>query len=366
MNTPTQHRTEWFRLPIIGLVAFGMLMGLWAALQRIGWALPTPNVTLSRVHGPLMISGVLGTLISLERAVALSSLASVKHHWSYLVPALNGIGGMLLVLSGASVPAKVLLGLGSAGLLLIVMVMLRRQFALYTVVMTLGAGFLLVGNGMWLSGQPIYQVVHWWLGFLILTIVSERLELSRVTRLSTRSQQLFVLAAGVFVTGILLTTYDLDSGVRVAGAGELALAGWLLHYDLARHTVLRQGQTRFIAICLLIGYVWLGMGGLMGIAYGAVYAGFQYDALLHSILLGFVISMIFGHAPIILPALTGREIHFTRFFYSYLFLLHFSLALRVISDISSWTAGRIWGGLLNVVAIMMFLITTVYSLTRKA
>lgn len=349
------------RFPIIALVALAALMGLWGATQRIGWGLPNLNANLVGAHGPLMIGGVLGTVISLERAVALSALANAKRHWSYLVPALSGIGGLLLVLSGASIPAKALLMFGSAGLLVIVLVMLRRQFALYTVVMTLGALFLVIGNVIWLSGQPIYQSVHWWIGFLVLTIISERLELSRITRLSQRSQQLFLLATGVLIAGVVLTLFDLNAGVRLAGAGNLALAGWLLRYDLARRTVRQKGLTRFIAVCLLIGYVWLGVGGLMGIAFGAVYAGLQYDALLHSILIGFVVSMIFGHAPIIFPALSGREIRYASFFYVYLALLHFSLVLRLAGDLGGWLSGRMWGGLFNVAAVLLFMITTAYS-----
>jgi hypothetical protein len=52
--------------------------------------------------------------------------------------------------------------------------------------------------------------------------------------------------------------------------------------------------------------------------------------------------MIFGHAPIIFPALTGRAVRFSRFFYVYLFLLHLSLLLRQIGDLSSWSSGRMW------------------------
>jgi hypothetical protein len=86
-----------------------------------------------------------------------------------------------------------------------------------------------------------------------LTIVSERLELSRVTLVSSRRQRLFVTAVGIFLAGIALTVFDLNTGVRLAGIGELALAGWLLSYDLTRQTIRREGLTRFIAFCLLIG-----------------------------------------------------------------------------------------------------------------
>ena len=34
----------------------------------------------------------------------------------------------------------------------------------------------------------------------------------------------------------------------------------------------------------------------------------MHDALLHAPFLGFVMAMIFGHAPVVFPALTGRPL----------------------------------------------------------
>lgn len=42
-------------------------------------------------------------------------------------------------------------------------------------------------------------------------------------------------------------------------------------------------------------------------------------------------------------------------FYSHLALLHLSLALRVVGDLAAWWPGRLCGGLLNVVAVLLFL-----------
>ena len=43
----------------------------------------------------------------------------------------------------------------------------------------------------------------------------------------------------------------------------LVLAVWLFRYDIARRTVLQSGLTRFIALCLLAGYGWLAVGGVL-------------------------------------------------------------------------------------------------------
>lgn len=331
----------------------GVLLGLWAALQRLGWSMPTISAPLVGIHGSLMIA-VMGALVSLERATALAALDR-RHSWAYLAPVATALGAVTLIITGATPLALGLITLGSGGMALIFVVILRRHLALYTLTMALAAACWLVGNALWLSGQPVYALVHLWIGFLVLTIVGERLELSRVRRLTRRSQQLFAGAVLLFLIGLVTSVFTLDAGARVTGLGEVALALWLLRYDIARRTVRGTGVTRYIAACLLIGYGWLAVGGALGIAFGATYAGFNYDAFLHAILLGFVMSMVFGHAPIIIPALTGKTIPFARGFYLPLATLHVMLLVRVLSDLAAWNMGRMVGGLFNVIAVLLFL-----------
>jgi hypothetical protein len=71
--------------------------------------------------------------------------------------------------------------------------------------------------------------------------------------------------------------------------------------------------------------------------------------------LGFVFGMIFGHAPIILPAVLGIPLAYRPTFYVPLLLLEASVALRVTGGLLGHFAARQWGGLLNVVAILTFL-----------
>ena len=90
--------------------------------------------------------------------------------------------------------------------------------------------------------------------------------------------------------------------------------------------------------------------------------GFSYDAVLHSLFLGFVFSMIFGHAPVIFPAILGTLLTYHPRFYIHLSLLHLTLILRVGSDLIGSVSGQKWAGLLNVLVILMFLVNTVYSI----
>lgn len=348
-----------FRLLIMALGGLALLLALWAGLFRIGWNLPMPNA-LPAIHGPLMVSGFLGTLISLERAVALGS------KWAYLVPTLSGTGVLALMTDAPGSLGTILMTLGSVGLVFLLVLIFYRHLALYAIVTVIGGSCWLIGNGFWLSGLPFYRVVPWWIGFLVLTIVGERLEISRVLQISKMSRVAFVIAASVFIIGALLATKTFSVGVRVAGAGMIGLALWLLRNDMARRTIYRAGLSRFMALSLILGYIWLGMSGILGLLFGGITAGFYYDAILHSIFVGFVFSMIFAHAPIIFPMLMDlpNSLPFQPAFYAHLTLLHLSLVLRIMGDLLQWPIGRQLGGLFNAFAIILFLGNMVY-LTKK-
>lgn len=349
---------ERLRYPLMGLAMVALLAALWAGLVRLGWNWPPLQQGLPLAHGPLMVSGFLGTLIGLERAVAL------RERWTYLSPALSGLGGLALVLGVGGEAAPLLITLGSLVFVVVSIAIVRRQPAMYTLAMASGALAWLTGNLLWASGWPVFHIVLWWAGFLILTIAGERLELGRVARLSQGVRLAFLAAAGLFLAGLVLLLPAYSPGTRLAGAGMLALVAWLLRYDIARRTVRRPGLPRFAAVCLLSGYLWLGLAGAGSLIYGGVPAGPYYDALLHAIFLGFVFSMIFGHAPIIFPAVLGIPVTFHRFLYAPLVLLHASLLVRVGADLLVLMEPRRWAGLLNGVALLLFIASMAYSVWR--
>lgn len=351
------------RFPLMALGLVALLAALWAGLIRLGWGLPLFQPTLPMTHGPLMVCAFLGTVIGVERAVALG------RPWTYLGPLLTGLGGLALIAGLPGPVGPLLITLGSLMLVVVFALILRLQLAPFTVTMALGALLWLAGNMLWLLGWPVYNIVMGWMGFLILTIAGERLELNRVLRLSDQVQRLFQFAVGFFLAGLFLLsiagTFTFDLGMRLASIGLVALAVWLLRYDIARYTVRKTGLTRFIAVCLLTGYIWLGVAGLLGLVYGGVIAGMAYDAILHAVFVGFVMSMIFGHAPIIFPAVLGKPMHFSWLFYTHLILLHLSLLLRVLGDVVVWLPARQWGGLLNVIAILLFVANTVRAVHQS-
>ena len=347
-----------FKYPLMVVAIAMLLLAAWGGLQRMGWALPQIEPGLILAHGPLMVSGFFGTLIALERAVALRKL------WTYLPPTASALGGLLLVFGVGKPLAGSLFVLASVGLLAVFGLIVRRHPAVYTWTMALGAAAWLVGNLLWWAGWPVFQLVLWWAAFLILTIAGERLELGRMQRWSGFVLRLFVLATGLFLVGLVIALILHDLGVRIAALGLLGLAVWLLRYDIARRTINREGLPRFAAICLLSGYVWLAFAAGIGL-YAGTTGGYLYDALLHAIFLGFVFSMILGHAPIIFPAVLGLPIQFSRLSYAPLGLLHFSLFLRVLGDLLHFNLLRRWGGMFNGITILLFLIVTILVILRS-
>ena len=147
------------------------------------------------------------------------------------------------------------------------------------------------------------------------------------------------------------------AGIWVTGAGLLAPAAWLSRYDTARRTIRGHGVTRYMAVALLTGYAWLAVAGALWAGIGQMPDGAAYDAELHAIFLGLVMSMVFAHAPVIVPSVLGRPLPYRRVLYVPLVLLDASLVVRLVGgDWAGSTDAWQWGGSLNETAILLFLI----------
>ncbi len=361
MMTRLSHLT---RLSLLIMSLSFLLLALWTGLVRLGWDTTWLQSRLTLDHGPFMVCGFLGTLICLERSIALG------RWWGYVAPFMAGIGSLELALGLPARPGMLLITLGGLALIFIFVFIILKQPTLFTLTMGLGAGSWTIGNALWLIGRSVPQMAHWWIGFLVLTIVGERLELNRFLAPSRYTKPAFCVGLGLFLAGLIGTSVVPVQGNWISGIGMVALALWLARYDVARFTVQRKGLPRYIALCLFGGYVWLGIGGLirlftvrLEIAGSPVY--FVYDATLHSIFLGFVFSMIFAHAPIIFPAVAGRPMAFRRVFYCHVVVLHISLILRIAGDLTGSSSAYRCGGLLGGIALLMFLADSLYGMASS-
>jgi hypothetical protein len=345
-----------YRLPLLALGFAGLVVGIGAGLARLGWSVPAPAVAVASMHGPLMIGAFLGVVIALERAVA------IARPWAYGGPLLAGVGGLAIVAGAPSAGAWLLVG-GSAILLAASLDILHRQRALFTFTLALGAACWVAGNALWATGASPPAVAAWWLAFPVLTIAGERLELSRFMPPSRHATRAFAAILAALVVGVAWSTRD--GNARLLGFALLLLAAWLFRQDIARRTVRGKGLTRYIAVCLLSGYVWLAMAAVAILADGALAPGSAvYDAAIHAIAVGFVFSMILGHAPIIVPAVLRVQLPYHAVFYAPLAFLHASLVVRIAgAALGSFDVVRT-GGLLNAVAIAAFIVVAATAVAR--
>ncbi|WP_301174434.1 hypothetical protein [Actinomadura geliboluensis] len=334
------------RLPLLAGALLSLIAGLWGALTLLDVGVPLPRTAFAQQHGPLMALGFLGTLISLERAVALG------RPWAYASPALAGLGA-LTTAAGFAAPGRVLLTAAGGWLVAVYIAVLGRRTGRDLAVQTAGAVAWYAAGLLWIGGRGVGDIVPWLAAFLVLTIAGERLELARVAFLGRRASDGLVATAALIGAGAAVSVWWAEPGWRLTGLGMAALAGWLAVHDIARRTVRGTGLPRFAAACLLAGYAWLAAAGTIWLIAGRPGGG-AYDAALHAVFLGFVMSMVFGHAPVILPAVLRIRLPYHPVLYAPLVLLHASLLLRVGGDLAGSSVARTAGGVLGEVSLLLF------------
>jgi hypothetical protein len=343
------------RLPVLALGGACLLLGLTGGLARLGAGTPSPQ-SAAAGHGVLMTLGFLGTLISLERAVAL------RHGWGYLAPVLSGSGGIAYV-AGAPAPVPALF-FAAAGAWLIgaYLVMWQVQPTMHIAIQALGAVAWWAAAVAWLTGSDLPGIVPWLAAYIVLTISGERLELARVALQGSGHKPGVILWSALVLGGPALTVLRPEAGGRLFGIGLLVLSAWLVRYDVARRTVRTSGLTQYMAVCLLAGYVWLAVAGVLWTADGQIAAGHGYDAAVHAVFFGYAMSMVLGHAPVILPAVLRVRLPHHRRDYAILLLLHVSFALRIVGgDLAGLDPARVLGGALGVVTLLAFVANAISS-----
>lgn len=346
------------RVALLAPAGIALLAGLDAALILLEVPAPVRVDRLPEVHGMLMVLGFVGTLIALERAVALRRPAG------FVAPALLGLGALVLVSPAPLMVGRGLLVAGAAALVGLYVPLWRRQRDDAVLVQALGAVLALGAAVLWLGGATVPALAPWLVGFVVLTIAGERLELARIAMGASAGGTLVLLASGL-LTGVVAALLWPQPGTALLGAALLALTGWLAAHDVARRTIHTTGLTRYMAGCMLAGYCWLGVTGAVWLLGGPALEGVRYDAVLHAVFLGFTLSMIMAHAPVILPAVLRRPLPYHPALIVPAILLHASLTLRLWAGDALGSHGAwVTGGVLNIVAVLSFLAVAVVLTVR--
>ncbi len=342
----------WVRRSLLLVAAATAVTALLGGIARLGVALGWgPSVAVQ--HGPLLVVGVFGTVISLERAVALTKT------WAFAAPALSALGAVSMM---AGVSFAPWLSVASCVVVVLVnAVIIRRQAAAFTWLMLLGSLALLGGTVWWARGAAVFEVVPAWMAFFVLTIVAERLELSRLAPTPRWASSVLVGVSILCAASALVQPWWPAVATPAFGGSLVLLGVWQLSFDLARRTVRLPGLPRFTALGVLVGAAWLTFAGALNLLAGRPPAGPLADAALHGVFVGYVLSMVFAHAPIILPAVARVAVPFHVVLYVPLTVLHVGLALRIGGDLTSHAVLRQAGGVLNVFALLLFGATVVVA-----
>jgi hypothetical protein len=354
------------RRPFVGRMVFFvpgglcLLAGLDAALMLLGVRAPVRADRLPDVHGMLLVFGFVGTVISLERSVALARRPG------FVAPGLLGAGGLLLVSPAPLAVGQWVLLAGAAAMVGVYVPLWRRQQDDAVLVQAFGA---VLGTGalaLWLGGVPVAHLLPWLAGFVVLTIAGERLELARIAMGPGAGTRMLLLTTGL-VAGVVASLLWPGVGHPLLGLALLTMTGWLAGHDVARVTIRSTGLTRFMAASMIAGYVWLAVAGVTWAVGGPAYDGPAYDVVIHSVFLGFTISMIMAHAPVILPAVLRRPLPYHPALLVPAALLQASLVLRLwIGDGHEVGWALRTGGVLNVIALLGFVAVAIWSASRNS
>lgn len=333
-----------------------MLLGLNAGLLLLGVRAPLNLGEAATSHGVIMTLGFVGALVSLERAVANGAW------WAFAAPVLLALGAIAGVVPVVLDPApRILIMIGTVLALGMYWPLWRRNYDPSVAVQALGAA-LAVGAGMqWLAGSSAAVITPWLTSYLILTIAGERMELSRliIRMKGVKARDTEALAVCIALALAVCFAGIAPWGTALFGLALLVVAVRFAIRDVARYTVKSTGLPRFSAACMLAGYAWLAVAGLLWGHFA--FMGGSYDAAVHAITLGFVMSMILAHASIILPAVLRRPLPYTPWFWLVFALFQVGLAVRIVGNVGALPQAYRIGGIVTVVAMLAFFATAIAS-----
>ena len=314
------------RVPLAVLALLALITAGWAGLARLGVLAGAPDPAVVH-HGALMISGFAGTLLGLERSIVL------QRRWGIVAPVGSALGAAAVVV-GAPAQLSGALALGGAIAFVAVAVAGGPVSPLWSRgVMSMGAIAWVAGAFLWASGAASFRLVPWWTVFLVLVIAGERIDLSRSLRPGPVGGAILGAAAVTMAAAAILTALDLAIGLRILGAALAVLALWLVAHERPIDHMRAHGLRRYVAIATTLAYAWLIVGAYFLISFDGIPAGWRYDAMVHAVFVGMVMTTIFGHLALVVPAVLGMAATFRTMMYAPLVMLEASVLLRVTGDV---------------------------------
>ncbi|MGB9697569.1 MAG: hypothetical protein ACP5P3_09975 [Ignavibacteria bacterium] len=337
---------------LIPFIILSLLVGIYSGWLRTG--LQFYYIPGLAEHGAIMVGSFLTTVIILERII------TFRKKIILLLPLINAFSLIFFLVNQYKI-GYILLIIGALGLTIIMIYFTFKFKELHNYLLSIGALCLLVGNLFLLLLGKYPPATIWWIAFFLFTIVAERLELTRylpVTKVQKNFLTIFLL---IFIVGMFIKFHLY--GKYISSLSLVLTAGWLLKFDIATKNIRKDGIFKYTGILLFTSYVWLIVtAGIFLIESNSMLV---YEAGLHSFFLGFVFSMIFAHAPIILPGIIGKNAKvFKPILYLWFYILQGSLLVRIVGDLVGSYETRQITSIFNGVAILGFFVS-VFIIVRN-
>lgn len=224
------------------------------------------------------------------------------------------------------------------------------------------AGSAVLASFLW-PRTDVATALPWLVGFIVLTIAAERVELARL-EIRHGSGVLVGLTGAYLLTGAAALLWP-RVGTRALALTLLTMTAWLALSDVARRTIRLSGQARFSAAALLTAYLWLAVAALTWLAAGPLVTSDAYDTVVHGVFLGFAMSMVLAHAPVILPAVIRRPLPYRPIFWLPFLVLHVGLAVRLLLG-HGLPSEPVWqaGAVVTLVALVLLPVVLVAAVVR--
>lgn len=348
------------RALFLAFAGISLLLGLGAGLSLLGLIVPRPFEARAIEHGPLMVFGFVAGAIVMERTVA------TKTWWAWAAPACHTAGVIFLIAGAPRQVTAATFCLSFLTLAACYFLIYRRQPTLEVVIQASGTIGIICAVVQWAIAGDFEPAMPLAAVFVLATIIGERVELARLKISQSNADVTLTALVLALMAASLACMAAPDLGLAIMGALFLIIAGVAVRVDAAVNLVRSRGLPRFSAACMLAAYGWLAVTGILWIASGVLPGELVYDAAVHAVFIGFTLSMIFAHAPVILPAVIHRALPYHSALYVPVLAVHLGLIVRIVSDTQSFIPGHQVGGVINVVGILGFFITAVILAVRAA
>jgi hypothetical protein len=95
---------------------------------------------------------------------------------------------------------------------------------------------------------------------------------------------------------------------------------------------------------------------------GPVFSGYGYDTVVHALTIGFALSMVLAHAPVIIPAIARRDLPYNRAMWAVWGSLQLGLVIRALAGARMAEGAWQFGGALDIAGVLAFVVVTVTTI----